>query len=277
MPNVHYIDGHYLSDAAATIPVSDLAVLRGYGVFDFFRTYGGKPFHLEAHLARLEQSAGMISLPLPQTLADIRSIVLELLDRNGSAEVTVRIIVTGGTSDDNITPRGESRLLILVAPLVPPPDTWYRDGVKVITEHTERYLPEAKTINYIPAIVALQRAQAQAAIDAIYVDRAGRALEGTTTNLFAFYGDTLVTPGNGILRGITRQAVLELASDLYEVQLRDLNVNELLRADEVFITSSNKQICPVRQIDDTVIGAGVPGQHTCRLMHRFVELAVAHT
>lgn len=274
MTNTHYIDGQFVFDSEAQIPATDLAVLRGYGVFDYLRTYGGKPFHLEGHLARLQRSAALIGLELPHPLKEINRIVLETLGRNSHAESNVRMIVTGGDSDDNIMPRGDSRLVVMVTPFTPPPEAWYRDGVKVITERAERYIPEAKTLNYIPAIVALQKARSQGAIDAIYVDRAERALEGTTTNLFAFFGDVLVTPNEGILCGITREVVLELASDLYEVQIRDLSAEELLRADEVFITSSNKQICPVRQIDDKVIGP--PGRHTQRLIEHLNEFVVSH-
>ncbi len=270
----HYIDGQFVLDSDALIPATDLAVLRGYGVFDYLRTYGGKPFHLEAHLARLQRSAALIGLDLPYSLEEINNIVLETLQRNSYAESNVRIILTGGDSDDNIMPRGDSRLVVMVTPFTHPPEAWYRDGVKVITERTERYIPEAKTLNYIPAIVALQKARAQDAIDAIYIDRSGNALEGTTTNLFAFFGDVLVTPSDGILHGITREVVLELASDLCEVQIRDLSAEELLRADEVFITSSNKQICPVRQIDDTVIGS--PGRYTQRLMAHFNDFVLSH-
>jgi branched-chain amino acid aminotransferase len=271
MTSTHYIDGAFVEDAQASLPATDLAVLRGYGVFDYLRTYQGKPFYLDAHLARLQRSAAMIGLPLPHTMEGISSIVMETLARNTHAESSIRIVVTGGASDDNITPNGQPRLLVFVTPFVAPPAAWYSDGVKVITEPTERYLPEAKTLNYIPAIVALQKARAHNAIDALYVDGRGHVLEGTTTNLFAIYGETLVTPGTGILPGITRQVVIDIASDIYDVQVRDLAVDELLRADEVFITSSNKEICPVRQVDSTVIGA--PGQHTRRLMAHFKTLA----
>lgn len=271
MTNIHYIDGDFVDDGQATLPATDLAVLRGYGIFDYLRTYNGKPFHLEEHLTRLERSARMIGLRLPHTMDRINAIILDTLARNNHAESSIRIVVTGGSSEDNITPAGKSRLLVFVTPFTQPPAEWYTNGVKVITERSERYLPEAKTLNYIPAIVALQKAHAQDAIDAIYVDRDGRALEGTTTNLFAFFGDTLVTPGDGILLGITRQAVIDIASDLYDVETRDLNVDDLLRADEVFITSSNKEICPIRQIDDKVIGA--PGVNTRRLMEYFRSFA----
>jgi branched-chain amino acid aminotransferase len=276
MSSIFYIDGDYVQSDEATVPVEDLAVLRGYGVFDFLRTYGGRPFHLESHLRRLERSARLVSLDLPQSIDEIRRITLETLERNNFHESNVRIVVTGGTSDDNITPNGGARLLVMVTPLKSQPETWYRDGVKIITNHTERYMPEAKTINYIPAVIALKKAKAEGAVDAIYVDKSGHALEGTTTNLFAFFGDRLVTPGQSVLQGITRQTVLELASDRFQVELADLPLADLLRADEVFICSSNKEVCPVQQVDDHTIGQGVPGPHTRFLMGQFTHMAVAY-
>jgi branched-chain amino acid aminotransferase len=276
MTSTYYVDGKFVQSDAAVIPANDLALLRGYGVFDFMRTYGGKPFHLDAHLHRLERSARLIDLELPCSLDTLRTITLETLARNDHPESWVRIVVTGGSSPDNLMPQGASRLLVLVAPTKPNPENWYQDGVKVIKHPTERFMPEAKTLNYIPAILALKRARAQQAVDAIYVDSSGHALEGTTTNLFAFFGQRLVTPDTGILLGITRQAVLELASDPFQVELRPLPVTELMRADEVFICSSNKEVCPVRQIDDHVIGSGVPGPNTRFLMEQFTQMAIAY-
>lgn len=270
MPNIHYIDGEFVPAEAARVPAGDLAVTRGYGVFDYLRTYGGRAFHLDTHLARLEQSAQMLDLTLPHPPEVIGDIVQEALARsaNGSSgDFGARIVVTGGDSLDGLLPNGSSRLLVLVSPLKRGPDEWFTQGVKIVTNHDERYMPEAKTINYIPAILALRRAKASGAVDAIYVDRAGRALEGTTTNLFAFFGDTLVTPGAGILAGVTRQVALELADGRFRVEQRDLPLDELLRADEVFLTSTTKQVCPVRFIDDHLVGA--PGANTRTLMQAF--------
>jgi branched-chain amino acid aminotransferase len=268
-PNIFYIDGDFMPADESTISVTDLAVLRGYGVFDFLRTYGGKPFHLDEHLQRLRRSATLIDLEVPWSHEELKAIVAETLSRNDHAESNVRIVITGGASDDFITPKDQPRLLVLVTPAMRSPEHYYIEGAKVITFETERYLPGAKTLNYIPAIRAMKRARAVGAIEAIYVNRLGNALEGTTTNLFAFFGETLVTPGDGILWGITRGTVLELAKSAYPIEMRDLPLAELLTADEVFITSSNKQIMPIVQIDDHRIGRGLPGAHTGRLMEMF--------
>lgn len=270
MTNTYYIDGVFVNESAARIPVTDLAILRGYGVFDYLRTYGGVPFHLPAHLERLQRSAALIGLELPQPLSHINDIIHEALDRNSLAESAIRIVVTGGDSPDNLVPvESAARLLVMVTPAPVLPAEWYTQGIKVITHQTERYMPEAKTLNYIPAIMAMQRARHQQAVDALYVDSQQHVLEGTTTNVFAFYGDTLITPGDGILRGITRQAVVDAAAGIFDVRVQPLTYAELLRADEVFITSSNKEICPVRQVDEAIIGEGRPGSNTARLSQLF--------
>ncbi len=271
MTNIFYIDGELVSSDDASLPVEDLAILRGYGIFDLTRTYGGKPFRLDAHLERLERSAGHILLDLPLPIAEIRRIALDVLARNQHEELVLRIVVTGGSSPDNLVPENQSRLLVMVTPLGPRPEFWDREGVKLITNHEERYMPDAKTLNYIPAIIALKRARAQGAVDAIYIDHSGYVREGTTNNIFAFYGDRLLTPAQGVLSGITRMTVLELAAQDYQVEQVDLSLEDLLRADEVFLTSSIKEVCPVRQIDDTVIGP--PGPKTCRLLALFRQRA----
>jgi len=273
--SIYYIDGEFVDEHDAHIPATDLAVMRGYGVFDFLRTYKGVPFELEAHINRLRNSAALIELDVPWDNAEITTIINQTIARNrydDGREMNVRVIVTGGPSANGLMPLGDSRLLVMVTPANPIPPTNYSDGVKIITEKIERYIPEAKTLNYIPAIKAMKRAGREGAVEAIYVDRDGFALEGTTTNLFAFYGDTLVTPAVGILSGITRNVVLKLARDLFPIEERALSLSELLKADEVFISASNKQIMPVITVDDSQISDGKVGARTRRIMDAFGAL-----
>lgn len=273
--SVFYIDGEFVEDSNAYLPATDLAVMRGYGVFDFLRTYHGVPFELGAHVQRLRNSASLIELDVPWSDDEIDGIIHQTLSRNprpDGREQNVRIIVTGGPSANGLMPLGESRLLVMVTPATPIPPQHYAHGVKVITERIERYIPDAKTLNYIPAIKAMKRATREGAVEAIYVDREGLALEGTTTNLFAFYGDTLVTPQTGILPGITRNVVLRLARALFAVEERTIPLAELLKADEVFISASNKQIMPVVQVDESTIADGGVGARTRRVMDAFGDL-----
>ncbi|MBW2412319.1 MAG: aminotransferase class IV [Deltaproteobacteria bacterium] len=267
---IFYVDGQFVPSDEATIPIDDLALLRGYGIFDFLKTYRGKPIFLGEHIERLQQSAEQIGLDLPWSRRELTNIVMQTLDKNNLPESNIRMVVTGGSSPDFITPQGKPRLLVLVTPLAEQPEWWYSEGVKIITIDSERNIPAAKSIDYIPATMALKEARRQDAIEAVYVDRAGYVLEGTTSNLFLFSDDRLVTPGRAILNGITRQVVLKLAEKTKETEIRDIKAHELYAAEEVFITGSNKEIVPVVRVDQTIIGNGRPGRHTKALMEAFV-------
>nr|NJM02503.1 branched-chain amino acid aminotransferase [Desulfobacula sp.] len=251
---IYYVDGKFVPSDQAVIPVDDLAILRGYGVCDILRTYNGKPYFLEDHIHRLVNSAKEIGLSLPWQAKEITKIVLETLNRNQIAdEANIRIVITGGSSPDFFYPQGNPRMIILITDLNKLPASWYEDGVKVITYPLERSLPDAKVISYIPAALALKKAKETDAVEAVYINRKMEALEGTTSNLFAFFGDILVTPGEGVLKGITRQAILALAQKIYKTEEGPIPLDHLLAADEVFISGTNKCIVPVIQIDKTKI------------------------
>jgi len=263
---IYYIDGEFVPAEKAVIPVDDLAILRGIGVFDLLRTYDGKPYFLDAHIERLETSARRIDLTLPWPHDEIAGIVKQTLAKNDIPEANIRIVVTGGSSKDFMTPSGSPRLLVLVSPTPRLPVEWYTHGVKIISWEVERPIPGAKSIDYISASIALKKAAAEDAVEALYIDRHGLALECTTSNIFAFIGEKLVTPGRGILSGVTRKVVLELAEDLFSIDIRDISRTELLDADEVFITGTSKGLVPVVKVDDGTIGDGVPGPRTRQLM-----------
>ena len=267
----YYVDGLFVPASEALIPVDDLAIMRGFGVFDLLRTLNGKPLFLKEHINRLKASARQIGIELPWTSQKLIDIVMQTLQHNSFEESNIRIVVTGGSSQDFITPQGKPRLLVLVTRAPELPQWWYTEGVKIITVHSERSIPGAKSIDYVTATIALKRARDQNAIEAVYVDRNGCVREGTTSNLFAFYAETLVTPDKDILSGITRKAVLELAAKSFSVDFRDLRLNDLLTADEVFITGTNKMIVPVVRIDDSIIGNRRPGKHTQKLMGALTE------
>jgi len=266
MVETYYVDGKFVSASEAVIPVDDLAIMRGFGVFDLLRTRNGKPLFLKEHMLRLNASARRIGLDLPWSQQELIEVVMKTLHRNAQRESNIRIVVTGGSSPDFITPQGKPRLLVLVTRAPELPAWWYTKGVKIITFSSERSIPGAKSIDYVQATIALKKARDQNAIEALYVDRNGHVLEGTTSNLFAFINDRLVTPGKGILNGITRNAVLDLSAKIVSVNIRDMRRDELLKADEAFITGTNKVIVPVSQVDDATIGHGRPGPRTRKLM-----------
>lgn len=272
----YYVDGKFVAADKAVIPVNDLAVLRGYGVCDIMRTYNGKPYFLNEHVHRLKMSAEKTGLNLPWSSQDIKQIILDTLNKNNlEKEANIRIVITGGSSTDFFSPQGNPRLIILITDMNRLPDHWYKKGVKVITHPLERSLPGAKVISYIPAVLALKKAKDKGAIEAIYINRENQTLEGTTSNLFAFFNITLTTPKDGVLNGITRQAILKLANDEYPVKEAVIPLEKLLKADEVFISGTNKSIVPVIQIDNQVIGNGKPGKLTKKLILKLENHAKA--
>lgn len=276
---IYYVDGKFVPSDKAVIPVDDLSILRGYGVCDIMRTYEGRPYFLDEHILRLENSAEKVGLSLPWNRTDIREIILQTLSHNPDMdEANIRVVVTGGSSSDFFTPQENPRLIVMVTPINPLPEVWYSKGIKTITLRQERDVPEAKVTSYIQAALALKAAKEQNAVEVIYVNRKNEALEGTTSNLFAFFKDRLVTADQGVLKGITRKLILALGHQLFAVEERPLKLEELFRADEVFISGTNKGVVPVIQIDDQMIGQGKPGKNTKHIIqaleqhfHDFME------
>ncbi|MCY3833049.1 MAG: aminotransferase class IV [Chloroflexi bacterium] len=275
--SIFYINGNFVKSAEARLPATDLAILRGYGVFDFLRTYGGTPFQLGAHLRRLRRSAELIQLNCPWDIETLGEIVLETVRRNGYPESNIRLVVTGGESEKGFLPHGDSRLLVMVTPWEAPPSWWYEPGAPVVTVEMQRYLPEAKTINYIPGISAQIQASKRnpKAIDAIYVAD-GLVTEGTRSNTFIFKAGRWITPAAGLLLGVTRAEVLKLLEADGGLELRDILLEEYYSADEVILTSSTKEVVPVVQVDDVTIGDGAPGEMTQRLMRQWRAMTDAY-
>lgn len=275
--DIYYIDGEFVEEDHAQMSVKDITVLRGYGVFDFLITYNKKPFYLEEHVARFENSAKDIGLQLQHSSSQICDIVKEAVKRNPDhKESNIRIVYTGGISPDSVTPQGNGILMVMVTPKHELPDWWYSDGAAVATVDIERFIPTSKSTNYLNAVFAQQVARKQGAIEAIYVDRENRVLEGTTTNFFGFKDNVLITPPDGILPGVTRSVILKLVKDHYKVELRHLDLAELKDLDEVFISASNKEIVPVIKINDIVISSGQPGKRTRNIMKLFKDYTYAY-
>jgi branched-chain amino acid aminotransferase len=272
MKDIYYIDGKFVDDDQCLISARDLIVLRGYGIFDFLVTYNRRPFHLKEHVERFENSARYIRLKLNHTQKEIIAAVEETVARNTHhKESGIRMIYTGGGSLDGTTPRDNGSLLVMVTPKITLPAQCYTKGVKVITNRIERILPDAKSTNYLSAVYAMEQARKQQSVESIYVDPNDRMLEGTTSNIFFFKDGKLITVERGILPGVTRGVLLDLLRHRFEVQMRDVKMDELTSMDEIFITSSTKEVVPVVQVDEISIGDGRPGPQTRQVMEIFSE------
>lgn len=267
MKNLCYVNGEILSASDGVVGISDLALQRGYGVFDYSRTYNGKLFHFEDNLERFRSSANELHLNIPLSDEEIINIVKELINGSDLKIPAVRLILTGGYAESKSFL--ESPNLIMIAEELPTyPTELYEQGCRIITSEYQRELPHIKSINYLNAIRLEPLIRQHNAYDVLYYNE-NSVTECPRNNFFIFSGDTLITPKDKILYGITRRLVLQLASKHFEVEERNISLEELYSADEAFVTSTSKQVMPVTVIDDKEIGNGKVGEKTKAIMKMF--------
>lgn len=246
-----YLDGQILPESEAKISVLDLSIMRGYGVFEFLRTYQKVPFHLWDHLKRFEASANTIEIPMPLSLDEIASIIEKLLCKAPYPEANIKFFLTGGQSPDQYLPQDNPTFFALVYPAASFPKEMYEEGVTLCTERYQRPYPTCKSIHYLPAIVGIRRAQKQGAHDVLFLGHNHEILETGTANFFAIKENRVITPKEGIILGITRKVVLDLLHQKgIPVEIRPMHASELSTLDGAFITSSSKEVVPVTQVDD---------------------------
>mgnify|MGYP006279882101 CR=1 FL=1 len=268
MIDYYYLNGQLVPAKEATLRVNDLSILRGYGIFDYFLIRERRPLFIEDYLDRFLRSAETMHLAFPLSRQELRAAILELIETNGQREGSIRLVLTGGYADDGYTPRAPN-LIMLQHAMPRPPREYYEGGVKLLTHPYQRELPEVKTINYMQGIYLLPQLRRAGALEPLYY-QGDLIRESVRSNIILVTEDNrLLTPGSNILFGVTRRKVLELARNYFEVEERDVHLEELTNAREAFLTGSNKRIMPVVQIDEQVLGDGKPGVVTRRLMELF--------
>lgn len=266
-----YLNGQYLPKEKATLNVADLAILRGFGIFDYFRYADGKPRFIEDHLDRFFRSAKLLDLEIPATRDELRTAVHELIKRNGENSGGIRFVLTGGYSPDGYTPTTPN-LVAMAYPFKGPSPEQYERGVAVHLHHYERQLPEVKSIDYLEGIRIQPMLKAKGADYALYVDRDHNVRESDRSNFMIVRNGILITPVEHILHGITRLHLLKLAKQLgIHTDERAVSVNELKQADEAIICSSTKGAMAITKVDDKLVGDGTPGSVTRRLMEAWDE------
>lgn len=263
-----YANGSILRKSQIKVGIGDLVMLRGYGAFDFLRTYNGIPFRLNDYLARFEQSAKGMKLKLPLKRKEIVAAIHLLLKKNKTSakkDFGIRLLLTGGYSLDSYLPSITPNLFILIEDL-PHYPSWYSEkGIKLVLSEHKREMSGIKTINYLTAIRLAGERRRLKAQDTLYCFDE-KILETTRNNFFLFHGDTLVTAKKDVLHGITRKAVIELANKLFKVEVREVMKKELHLCSECFVTGTTRGITPVVQIDNKKISNGKVGRHTKELM-----------
>lgn len=252
------INGTIFPSAKATIRITDLSILRGFAIFDFLRSENGKPVLLDDYLDRFQRSAEIVGLPVPLKREAICEEIYKLLQINAHPDCGVRLVLTGGYSLDGFAP-SKPNLLILNEKLHFPEPSQYQLGVSLIFYEYKREWSEVKSTNYFSAVKMLPQLRKNKATDILYHYQ-GTIFEASRSNFFIIKNGTIVTPSEGILKGITRKTILSLAKENYKIELRPIQLKEIEEADEAFITSTTKKILPVTKIDEVIIGNGKPGK-----------------
>jgi len=267
------LNDQIIDQEKALIHVSDLALLRSYGVFDFFRLVNLTPLFINDHLERFFKSAQALRLKCPLDKVKLKSLILKLISINQISNSGIRMVLTGGESSNGYA-IGIPTLFVINEPINPLPKSHFEKGIKLVSHKYMRYLPEVKSINYLVGIYNMPKIQKAGAADLLlYWDN--KISELTRSNFFIVdRHDKIITAKNGILKGVNRQHVLDIARSKFLVKERELFMKELSTAKEAFITGTTKKVMPVYQVDSQVIGNGNRGPVTCELQKMFEQFVI---
>ena len=285
------VNGTISDGREAVIPIFDHGFLFGEGVYETLRTYNGRPFLLDRHLRRLRTSAGMISLTVPLSNDELNTRIADTVRaaaaQQQSAEWYIRILLTRGVGDLSYDPAAcpTPSVVMIVKPFEGPPPEAYEQGVAVVLvsvmrNHPGSVNPLIKSNNLLNNALAMQEAVRRSAFEGVMRNYRGELSECTTANLFVVKDSLVLTPplDAGLLAGITREFLFELGPS-QGVPVRDavLRDQDLLGADEAFLTSTTRELVPIVRVDDRVIGDGKPGPITRKLLQAFRDQAQALT
>lgn len=274
-----YITGKFYAKEDAKISVYDHGLLYGDGVFEGMRSYSGKVFRLEEHLDRLYESARAISLTIPMSKEEMAKATYETLQKNNLVDAYIRLIVTRGAGSLGLDPNRTSdpQIIIIADSISLYPEEFYEKGLKIITASTIRNHPAAlspriKSLNYLNNIMAKIEGLQAGCIEALMLNHKGEVAECTGDNIFIIKKGVLMTPPKdaGILEGITRNAILDIAKELGITAFEQtMTRHDLFVADECFLTGSAAEVIPVVTIDGRPVGDGNVGPITKQLLAAF--------
>ncbi len=274
-----WINGELVPKSQAKVSVFDHGFLYGDGVFEGIRSYSGKVFMLDEHLDRLYESAKSIWLTIPMTKEQMKEAILQTLRANKLRDAYIRVIVSRGEGDLGLDPRKcpKPNVIIITDRIELFPEELYECGIEMVTVSVRRNSPQAlnpniKSLNYLNNILAKIEAINAGKPEGLMLTLDGYVAEGTGENIFIVKRKELFTPPAymGILKGITRQVVMNLAREMgYPVHETVLTLHDVYTADECFITGTAAEIVPVVKLDGRTIGEGVPGPITKALIQKF--------
>ena len=267
---VAFINDRFMKLEDAHLHISDLSIQRGYAAFDFLRTQDFKPLFIDDYLDRFFRSIQLLQLNTDFNKQQVKEIIHQLIEKNNLPVSGIRMMMTGGYSPGGYEPATPNLVITQQILQVPPTDD-LKPGIKVITYEYQRDLPEIKSINYLVGVWLQQKVKEKNAFDVLYYKN-NLVTEFPRSNIFIVSKQgELITNEKNILEGITRKKVLELAADKFPVIIKDIKLDEIKNAAEVFMTSTTKRILPVIQVDETLINHGQVGQITSALHTSFLS------
>lgn len=279
MSEIVYLNGSLIPRSQARISALDYGFLYGFGLFETMRAYGGQVFRLDSHLNRLARSAEILGLPI-QAL-NLKGAVRDTIHANKLSDARVRITISIGEGGMVPDPSActQPTVLIVAGHYKPYPKQVYERGFRAVVSSIRRNsqspLSRLKSANYLENMLAKQEARAAGVDEAICLNEKGLLAEASMSNIFLVNDGVLRTPGeeSGILPGITREVVLELASQLgINTFEQDIRLDELFQTQEAFLTNSLMEIMPLTEIDGKPVGSGEPESVTRRLMANYKKL-----
>lgn len=266
----HFLNGDFIAEHNLLISPRDLGFTRGYAVFDFLRTYNQIPFHLTRHINRLFRSARAIDLDIPWSEEQVATWVKQTIQANAHvSDIALRIIISGGVPVRGIQAQNPT-ILIVVDEAITFPEEMYARGISVILKEYRKFLPEAKTTHYIQSIIDLKEHDQKQYDEVLYYSD-NLLREGAFSNVFIVSNQTIATPEANILPGVTRAVVLEELTFGKQIEKRDVSLDELTNADEVFLTLSGKGIVPITRIDGKPVRSGSVGTVTRVLRDEYLQ------
>ncbi|BBO32150.1 branched-chain amino acid aminotransferase [Lacipirellula parvula] len=280
-----YINGKLLPAEQATVSVFDHGLLYGDGVFEGLRAYNGKVFQLNEHVRRLFESALAIRLSIPMSQPDMAKAIDDTVAANGIKDGYIRAVITRGSGTLGLDPNrcSNPQIIIIADSISLYPKEFYENGLELITSsvirnHPAALSPRIKSLNYLNNILAKIEGLKAGCVEALMLNHKGEVAECTGDNIFLVKQGKLYTPplDAGILEGVTRNAVLELASEAGIVTSESaITKHDVYVADECFLTGTAAEIIPAVKVDDRVIGSGKPGPITKQLTEAFHKLVRA--
>jgi len=241
-----FFNGKLIPENEALLGINDLSIVRGYGIFDYFKTINNNPIFLEDNLDRLYKSAKLMDLTIPYTREEIASQIYQLIDHNQIPNSGIKILVTGGYSPDGYSIASSN--VVITQHEFSSNTQQEQNGIKLMLFDYHRPFSLVKSIDYVMGIQALKHAKENGADDVVYY-KDNIISECPRANFFLITSDNkLLTTKDNVLEGITRKKIIEMVQGQYEIVLRDVTVEDILDAKEAFITSTTKNITPITEI-----------------------------